>query len=85
MGVVQDVEFADVDVEGRGQGNKVQKQSRFKKIISQFPSGWEKGRFYRLEAVCALISRDVSQTVGGCLESIIWDRGIKCVRACAEG
>jgi hypothetical protein len=40
VGVVQDVEFADVDVDGVGQGNKVQNQSRFKKIMSQFPSGW---------------------------------------------
>jgi len=37
---VQHVEFADVDVEGGGQGNKMQKQSRFQKVMSQFPSGW---------------------------------------------
>jgi hypothetical protein len=42
VGVVQHVEFADVDVEGGGEGNMVQKQSRFKKIMFRFPSGWEK-------------------------------------------
>jgi flagellar biosynthesis/type III secretory pathway M-ring protein FliF/YscJ len=41
VGVVQHVQFADVDVEGGGQGNKVQKQSRSKQIMFPYPSGWE--------------------------------------------
>jgi hypothetical protein len=72
VGVVQHVEFADVDVEGGGEGRGIWCKSRAgsRRLCFGFLLVGRKGRFYRVEAVCTLISRDILPTAGGCLESI---------------